>query len=95
MVEICWVDCFVTALMWWLIIMRAWPGEVDDLGVAVLRHHDVARLQIAMDDARRVRLGEAVGGLREIAEQRFQVGAVRVVVDDVGEAAPSTSSIAM
>ena len=42
---------------------RLADAEVHDLRAAVLGQHDVARLQIAVDDARIVRDGQAVGDL--------------------------------
>jgi len=38
----------------------AGQAKVEDFGAAVARHHDVFGLEIAMDDAGRVRGGEAV-----------------------------------
>ena len=48
--------------------------EIDDLREAVRRHHDVLGLQIAMDDARGVRLRQPVGCLRQVPDQRLEVG---------------------
>ena len=42
-------------------------AEVGQLGVAVLRDEDVVRLDVAVDDARSVRGGQAVGD----ADQEF------------------------
>ncbi len=44
--------------------------EVEDLHEALLGHHDVGRLQVSVDDARRVRLRDCVGDL-DCAPQRL------------------------
>ena len=58
-------------------------AEVEDLGEAVGRDHEVAGLEVAVHDPCGVGLGEPLGGLREVAEQRPQVGSL--LVDDLGE----------
>ena len=69
-------------------------AEVEDLDVAVLRDHQVLGLQVAMDDARGVSLGEAFGDLGgEVEEapsrQRLSGG------DELAQGLSSTSSMAM
>ena len=56
---------------------------VEHFGEAIGRYHDVAGLEVAVDDAGGVRLGQPVGGLGEIAEQRAQIGPV--VMNQGGE----------
>ena len=58
-------------------------AEVEDLGEAVRRHHDVAGLEVAVHDPGGVRLREPLRGLGEVAEQRAQVDLV--LVDERGE----------
>ena len=58
-------------------------AEVEHLREAVGRDHDVAGLQVAVDDPGRVGLGQPLGRLRQVAEERAQVGLV--VVDQRGE----------
>ena len=62
-------------------------AEVEDLGEAVGRDHDVPGLEVAVHDPRRVRLGEPLRGLREVAEQGAQVRLV--LVDEARERLPA------
>ena len=45
-------------------------AEVDDLGVALLGHHDVGRLQVAVDDALLVRARETLGTRSQVKSAR-------------------------
>ena len=47
-------------------------AEVEDLGVAVARDHDVLRLEVAVDDPRGVRLGQAFGHVLQVAQELRQ-----------------------
>ena len=48
-------------------------AEIQDLRVAVFGDHEVARLQIPVNDSRRVGVSEPFGSLGEVAEQRAKV----------------------
>ena len=52
-------------------------AEVEHLGAAFGADHDVRRLQIAMDDAARVRVRERVGDLRPVADDGLRRQTVR------------------
>ncbi len=52
--------------------------EVENLGEAVGRDHEVAGLQVAVNNAGGMRLGEPFGGLREVAEESAEVGPLLV-----------------
>ena len=52
--------------------------EIEDLQVSELRHEEIRRLQIAMDDARFVRRGESVGEFDREIEKSFVVEAEAV-----------------
>jgi hypothetical protein len=60
--------------------------EVEHLREAVPRDHDVARLEVAVDDPRPVRLGDAVRRLGQITEEAPQV--LLVHVDQLGQRMP-------
>ena len=62
-------------------------SEVEDLRIAVLGDHYVFGLQVAMDDAGGVGLGEPVGGLREVLEQLFQFEELTMNLEMQGRAA--------
>ena len=69
-------------------------AEVGDLGGAVLMHHDVGGLDIAMDDAFFVRVIERRGHLPQDAEQRFFVGRL-LRLQHFSSAGPLTNSMKM
>ncbi len=61
-------------------------AEVEDLDVPVLRDHDVLGLQVPVDDARAVRLGEALGDLRGEVEELARRNGLRG--DELAQRAP-------
>ncbi|MFO0745262.1 MAG: hypothetical protein U1F43_06220 [Myxococcota bacterium] len=61
-------------------------APVDDLDLAELADHQVGRLQVAVDDALRVRVGDGLGGPQDVAgaaaaarQRRRRVGAQELV----------------
>ena len=48
--------------------------EVEDLRVAVLRDHEIAGLEVAVDDPGGVGLGESLGRLRQPSEECPEIG---------------------
>ena len=67
--------------------------EIQDLHQAALGHHDVARLEVAMHDARGVGGGERIGNLDR---DRQHLAQRRPVRDDAAPSVlPSTHSMAM
>ena len=94
-----WNQCFVRACgCTFVSLASGWrlpagQAEVQNLGAAILRDHDVFRLQVAVDHAGGVGGGETVGDLRAISNQlanrhRFAVSSER-------SDSPSTSSLTM
>ncbi len=76
-------------------VLRARDAEVHDLHVAVGLHHDVLRLDVAVDDVQIVRHGEGLAHLRAdlgdlalvdgaaLVDGRLQVGSAHELHDDV------------
>jgi hypothetical protein len=54
-------------------------SEIEDFQLALFRHHDVRRLEVAMDDVCTVGCGQRVGRLRGVLEQ---VGQPHVLCSD-------------
>ena len=67
--------------------------EVEHLGAAGIGHHQVVRLQIAMNDARGVGGGDRIGRVAQIVERPLEIQTPRI--DERAQRWPSTSSMAM